>query len=100
MKKMLISIISIFSMTSTVLASTCESWAGTAATEKFRDPEYGCYGHVSLTERVGPNTMHVTVDPIGGYRSCTQKIYVVKFKESNRTCTIVSINRLGIGWIR
>jgi hypothetical protein len=87
-----------FASTST-FASNCEQAAEVAATEKFRNLEYGCYGNARLVEKLNNNTMRVTVDAIGGSGSCTQKVYDVKFKDSGRTCSIVSVTRIGMGGI-
>ena len=80
-------------------ASSCEQAAEIAAAEKFRNLEYGCYGSANLVEKVNSNTLRVTVDAVGGFGSCTQKIYEVKYKEIGRSCSIVSVTRLGMGGI-
>lgn len=92
--KILLLIIASFAST-TVFASSCEQAAESAATEKFRNLEYGCYGNARLVEKLNNNTMRVTVDAIGGSGACVQKIYDVKFKDSGRTCSVVSVTRVG-----
>jgi hypothetical protein len=84
---------------STVFAANCEIAAESAATEKFRNLEYGCYGNARLVEKLNSNTMRVTVDAIGGTGACTQKLYEVKFKDSGRACSIISVTRIGLGGI-
>jgi hypothetical protein len=85
--------------TSISFASSCEQAADSAATEKFRNLEYGCYGNARLVQKLNSNTMRVTVDAIGGTGACTQKVYDVKFKDSGRACSIISVTRIGLGGI-
>ncbi len=104
MKTTLLAVLMSFAATAsfastTSIDSSCEQAAEIASTEKFRNLEYGCYGNASLVEKMNSNTMHVTVEAIGGSGSCTRKIYEVKFKDSGRSCTIVSVTRLGMGGI-
>ncbi len=83
----------------TNFSSPCEQAAETASEDKFRNLEYGCYGNAVLVETLNTTTMHVTVNAIGGSGACSNKIYEVKFKESGRSCKIVSVTRLGMGGI-
>jgi hypothetical protein len=91
-------VFSTFASTAT-FASSCEQAAESAATEKFRNLEYGCYGNARLVEKLNSNTMRVTVDAIGGSGACVQKVYDVKFKDSGRTCNVISVTRIGMGGI-
>lgn len=92
--KILLLIIASFASTA-VFAASCEVAAESAAIEKFRNLEYGCYGIARLVEKLNSNTMRVTVEPIGGAQACTGKLYDVKFNDSGRTCSIVSVTRVG-----
>lgn len=97
MKFLLLIIVSFAS--TTVFASGCEHSAEIAAVEKFRNLEFGCYGNASLVEKLNNNTMKVTVDAVGGSQACSQKLYEVKFNDSGRTCSVVSVTRIGMGGI-
>lgn len=97
---MKILLIIIVSLASTIVsASDCEQDAEIAAVEKFRNMEYGCYGNARLVEKLNSTTLRVTVEAIGGARACTQKLYEVKFNDFGRSCSIVSVTRIGMGGI-
>jgi hypothetical protein len=82
-----------------VFASNCKQAAESAAEDKFRNFEFGCYGRAKLVEEINKTTMRVIVEAIGGNGSCSQKVYEVKFNDSGRSCSIVSVARIGLGGI-
>jgi hypothetical protein len=82
-----------------LFASNCKQAAESAAEDKFRNLEFGCYGRARLVEETNKTTMRVYVEAIGGNGSCSQKVYEVKFNDSGRSCSIVSVKRIGLGGI-
>lgn len=80
-------------------ASNCKQAAEAASEDKFRNFEYGCYGSARLVEEINKTTMRVTVEAIGGNGACSQKVYEVKFYDSGRGCSVVSVTRIGLGGV-
>lgn len=80
-------------------ASNCKQAAESAAEDKFRNIEFGCYGSARLAQEINKTTMRVTVEAIGGNGACGQKVYEVKFNDSGRGCSVVSVTRIGSGGI-
>ena len=80
-------------------ASDCKHAAEAAAEDKFRNPEFGCYGNAILVEVLDKTTMKVTVEAIGGAGRCSKKFYYVKFNDSGRSCRIIDVTRIGLGGI-
>ncbi len=81
------------------LVSNCMQAAESAAEEKFRNLENGCYGRARLVEEITKTSARVTVEAIGGNGACSQKVYLVKFNDLGRSCSIVSVTRIGLGGI-
>lgn len=93
MKTLILTIALLFSASS--FAINCESAAEAAASEKYTNREYACYGRATVIEIVNANTMKVLVDNIGGSQACRKKLYNVTFKVSGRSCSILAVQDVG-----